>query len=241
MTESLLRLPRLPDLSARVRAEEIMDRPGLERERHLRSLDALAVVGRLSRTAPRVWAAVRRLAARGVRPVRVLDVACGGGDVLNDLARRARRSGIDVRLVGCDASEVALERARAHAGGSARFERVDVLRDPLPGSHDVVTCSLFLHHLGEREAAGLLRAMAERAEHVLLVQDLRRSRLGYVLAWATLRVITRSDVARSDGPVSVRAAFTPEEAEALAREAGLEEAVVRRCWPQRWRLRWERS
>jgi len=233
----------LPDLTRRVREPEIMDQPGLDSARHAHALDALARVNRLSRTAARVWREVRGLAREGVRPVRILDVACGDGDVLFGLDRRARRHGVEVALTGCDLSAVALARARERAGGAgtdARFVEADVLRDELPGTHHVTTSSLFLHHLDERDAAGLLARMARAAERLLLVQDLRRTRLGYILAWASLRVLTTSDVARTDGPVSVRAAFTVDEARSLAESAGLYGAEVSRCWPERFTIRWVR-
>jgi len=218
-----------------------MDAPGLDRARHLHALDALARVNRVSLTAARLWAEVRALARGGVRPVRVLDVACGGGDVLLDVARRARRHGVQVELCGCDLSEVALERARARAEGtSTRFLARDVVREELPGPYDVVCSSLFLHHLSRAEAAAVLRAMARASQSVLLVQDLRRSRLGYALAWIGLHVLTTSDVARFDGPLSVQAAYTLEEARALVGEAGLDGAEVRACWPERFTIRWAR-
>jgi 2-polyprenyl-3-methyl-5-hydroxy-6-metoxy-1,4-benzoquinol methylase len=220
-----------------------MDEAGLDVARHALALNALARVNRLSGTAHRVWREVRALGREGVRPVRVLDVACGDGQVLLEVGRRARRDGIDVELCGCDLSPVALERAREGAGAEAvaRFVQVDVLRDDLPGTHHVTTCTLFLHHLAEAEATRLLAAMARVADRILLVQDLRRTRMGYVLAWGSLRLITRSDVARYDGPVSVRAAFTVSEARALAHAAGLGAADVRPCWPQRFVIRWARA
>jgi SAM-dependent methyltransferase len=219
-----------------------MDAPDLDRARHLHALRALERVNRVSLTAARVWAEVRMLARAGVKPVRVLDVACGGGDALLDVARRAARHGVDVELIGCDLSEVALERAKARADGltTARFLTVDVLRDELPGPCDVACSSLFLHHLTRTETVALLRAMAHVTRHVLLVQDLRRSRLGYAFAWIGLHALTTSDVARFDGPVSVRAAYTLEEARALVADAGLEGAVVHACWPERFTIRWAR-
>jgi SAM-dependent methyltransferase len=219
-----------------------MDDPALDGARHAMALEALARVNRISGTANRLWREVRALGRDGVRPVRVLDVACGDGHVLLGVGRRARRNGIDVELCGCDRSPGAIDRARARAGDEsvARFVQADVLTDDLPGTHDVTTCSLFLHHLAEAEASRLLVAMARAAERVMLVQDLLRTRLGYLLAWGTLRLVTRSDVARSDGPASVRAAFTLPEARVLVTAAGLGDAEVRRSWPERFTIRWAR-
>jgi len=241
-----------------------MDDPALDPARHGRALEALARINRVSRTGARVAREVGRIAredrnagwiagrialtpaggraakhAGTAAPVRVLDVACGGGDVMRDVARRAARAGIAVELHGCDRSAVALEHARrgSAAWPMISFERRDVLGAPLPGGFDLVTCSLFLHHLADGDAACLLGSMAE-AGRALLLQDLRRTRAGYALAWAGLHTLTRSEVARIDGLRSVRAAFTLAEARQLCERAGLDGAAVAPCWPQRLQVRW---
>ena len=231
-----------PDLVVRDRQAELMDDPGLEADRHARALSALRRVNRVSFAADRLWREVRRIHAALCRPVRILDVACGGGDVLVDVARRARHAGVAVELHGCDMSPVAIAEARrlGVVEGALDYFELDITRDDLPEGYDLLTTSLFLHHLAREGAVDLLRRMAAATRSSLFVQDLRRTRLGYVFAWIGLHTLTRSEVARSDGLVSVRGAFTLEEVGSLCREAGLSDAEIGTAWPQRFTVGWRR-
>ena len=231
-------------LRCRRRLPEIMDQPDLRPARHVGALRGLARVNFWSGSAGILWLPLAGLARRLGRPVRVLDAASGAGDVPLRLWRRAHRAGLDFRIDGCDLSPLAVEHARGRAeaaGADVRFFVEDVLRGPsLPG-YDVVMCSLFLHHLGEEEAVGFLRWAAETAAHQVLVSDLERSGLGLALAHVAVRLLTTSDVVHVDGPRSVESAFTVDEARGLAERVGLRAAVVRRRWPFRYLLTWERA
>jgi SAM-dependent methyltransferase len=235
----------LPDLRERHRERELMDAPCLDPTQHVQALRALARVNRVSGVAARVWKDVLHLSReRGVcrrgDPLRLLDVACGGGDVMLDLAGRARSADVPLEVHGCDVSPVALEYARGEAarlGLAVNFIERDVLSEGLPGGYDLVCSSLFHHHLSRADVVDLLRGMAAAGDSVL-VQDLLRSAAGYVLAWSGLRLLSRSKVARVDGPLSVRAAFGLPEVRSMAEEAGLAGAVIRRGWPERFILRW---
>ncbi|MGD8330415.1 MAG: methyltransferase domain-containing protein [Acidobacteriota bacterium] len=227
---------------SRHREPEIMDSPRLDAARHRRALDALGRINLLSRSAAQLWTDIRSIDHRG-RPLRILDLACGGGDVAIALQRRATRSGVPVEVSGCDASELAVARAQQRAaavGAEVRFFRRDVLREPLPADLDVACSTLFLHHLDDVDAVLLLEKMVTAARRMVVVQDLERSRTGWLLAYLGVRMLSRSDVAWVDGPRSVRAAYTANEALALARRAGIE-ARARRCWPFRFNLVWQAS
>jgi hypothetical protein len=95
---------------------------------------------------------------------------------------------------------------------------------------------LFLHHLTEDRAVELLKRMAYMARRLMIVSDLKRCRLGYTMTQAVVRLISRCDVVHHDGPQSVAASFTMEEARELARRAGLTSATVCRAWPFRYLL-----
>ncbi|MCX6545176.1 MAG: methyltransferase domain-containing protein [Acidobacteria bacterium] len=232
--------------AVRVRTPELMDQPGLDRREHDSALTALGRANIASRTMSVAWPAIQRV-ARTVsgRPLRVLDIACGGGHVAVNLARRFARAGIAADVLGCDVSPVALEYARTLAARACvqqvRFDQLDAIRDAWPTGFDVVHCSLFLHHLADEEAVETLRRMKDAARHLVVVSDLRRTDLGYLFAWIGCRLLSRSRVFHVDGPLSVAAAFSTAEARALTSQAGLDGAELRECWPQRFLLTWRQT
>lgn len=245
MTTRMTLRQQLEGLSRRDRQPELMDQPDLDPAEHALALRGLARVNWFSRSDSIFWPALRAF-ARGQQPqpLRVLDVACGGGDVTLALARRARRSGVDLRLAGCDLSETALSIARKQAvsaGEAIEFFQHDVLTQPLPARFDVVICSLFLHHLDEADAVAVLRSMSQAAQRAVLVNDLVRSRSGYLLAVLGTRLLSRSRIVHVDGPLSVAGAFTSNEALQLCQQAGLSGATIARHWPQRFLLTWSQT
>lgn len=238
------------------RQAELMDDPALPAGEHLAALEALATINAVSGTASQLAAAVMAIVETSppaTRPLRIVDVACGGGDLTVALARRlARRltrltaadgSGrFPIEVLGIDFSERAIQRARQHtnhaAGKLCDFAVRDVLTEGCPPC-DIAVSSLFLHHLDDGSAERVLRSMAEAARLGGAVSDLIRSRLGLMLAILGTTLLARSKVARVDGPMSVRAARTPAEYRLLAGRAGLPQATVRRTWPERVIMAWE--
>ena len=233
----------LPLLDARDRRPELMDQPGLDEPRHRAALDGLRRVNWISGTSRRLWKAIRPVALRFARPLSVLDVACGGGDVAVNLWKHAAAERFSVEFGGCDVSPGAVTHARdlaRRADVPVTFFEWDALSGSLPAGRDVLLCTLFLHHLEHDAAVDLLRRMAEAAGSLVIVDDLCRSRLGYTIAWTGTRLLSRSRIVHYDGPASVEAAFTPAEALQLAEDAGLRGAQIQRHWPERYLLTWEK-
>jgi ubiquinone/menaquinone biosynthesis C-methylase UbiE len=149
----------------------------------------------------------------------VLDVATGGGDIPRWIVRRR----LPVEVVAADLHPQMLRLARGWSAGlPIRFLRCDARRLPFRDrSVDLVLCSLMLHHLTEADAAEVLRELGRVTRRRLVVNDLRRSRVAYILIWLITR-LSRNRLTRYDSPASVERAFTPAELAALAREAGLD-------------------
>lgn len=246
-------------MDSRILEPEVMDQPDLDPALHRQALRGLGRVNWWSRTARILWNRIELVVQRNKLPnVSVLDLACGGGDVTLAVAALATKKHISLRIHGWDKSATAIEFARdraRRAGDSAQsspnactaeisFEQHDVFEDASlsqddlrrDSQYDVVYSSLFLHHLTEEDAVRLMMRMKEQARYLVLIDDLYRSRAGYVLAQTACRLLSRSPVVHTDGPLSVRAAFRKQEVLQLASQAGWNEVQFQRHWPLRFLL-----
>ncbi len=231
--------PMLP----RVLRPELMDDPGLALGPHRRALAGLARLNLLSNAAGTMAGAVvtmgQRNGAKDLSSLTLLDVACGSADVVAGVLRAVPLKACMV----CDFSQTALDQAKNRLAGSniTQYLRADVLSgSPLPRA-DIVTCSLFLHHLTREQVVVALRAMAAAARLGVIVSDLRRCRFGSVLAAVVPRLVTTSYVVHTDARLSAAAAWTQRELAVLATEAGLQGARITRTFPARLLLMWDRA
>ena len=232
-------------LNNRDRQPEVMDQPGLDPREHAKALKGLRRINTISRCSAGLYRPIESLAiTQPATPLRVLELACGGGDTAIDLALMAKRNGLALEICACDLNPEAVEIAKTNARtrkAEVTVFTADALAKPAdPITFDVVYCTLFAHHLDEIDVIRLLEVMALRSRKLILVDDLIRSRLGFALAWIGTRLLSRSWVVHTDGPLSVRGAFQPDEMIGIAKRAGLKGAQIKRSWPERYLLSWTR-
>jgi len=163
------------------------------------------------------------------RELTILDAGCGEADIPVAVARWARDAGRRVAITAVDsvAEAAAVARARAAAWPEVRVVHGDVFAVAAGARFDVVTASLFLHHLAPDRTVAALAALARAATRGVIVSDLLRSRAGYAAVWAASRAFGNR-VVRHDGPLSVRRAFTVAELDGLAAAAGVPWLAARR-------------
>jgi ubiquinone/menaquinone biosynthesis C-methylase UbiE len=222
--------PLVPPLARRDEAE-LMDEPDLDPEELAGNLRDIRRVNRLlggTAIVLRHLPVLTAAAPRG-RCLTLLDLATGSADIPVAISRWAKRNGQAMTIVASDASEQMLADARRQVSGSPKISlvRYDARAVPLPdGAFDIVTCSLSLHHFPPDEAVRVLGEMRRLARIGFIVNDLRRSRLGYVAALLAGRATTRNRLTRHDAPLSVLRAYTPDELRDLLRRAGVTDAAI---------------
>jgi len=199
-----------------------MDDQSLAPHEHFEALAGIERLNKFSFSVSIVWQALQSLNV-GDRPLRVLDIATGGGDIPIELFKRAQAKGYKWEFYGCDKSAVAIEFAGRKADSNdadVQFFQADALHE-IAEDYDVTMTSLFTHHLDPPEVIRLIQLMKQRSKIMLLINDLERSASNYISVWLATRLLSNSRVVHHDGPVSVRAAFTCNEFAQMARKAGL--------------------
>jgi ubiquinone/menaquinone biosynthesis C-methylase UbiE len=231
MSPSLRRLELLTPLRDRVEQDELLDRgrfDPIELEGNLRDI---RTVNRLAGGQATVLAHLPGLVARieRERPVELLDLATGSGDIPLAVADWVARNGRPLRLMLTDVSPEILATAQRALVNVPDVTFADWDARAVPRSDhsfDIVLCSLALHHFAPSEAVCVLREMRRLARVGFIVNDIRRSAPGYAAAWIASRLATRNRLTRHDMPLSVRRAYTPRELRALLQEAGATGAAV---------------
>ena len=173
----------------------------------------------------------------------LLDVGTGAADIPLALIDRARRRGRRLRVVGIDSRPEVLAAAVRLRPGIAVEKGLELhvgdgraLRYP-DRSFDIAHASLVLHHLDPADAVALLGEMRRVARLGVVVNDLDRTRLGWIGAWLMSHLLTGNRLTRHDAPLSVARAYRAGEARALLRSAGLVPVrTVRGAFGQRYAI-----
>ncbi len=223
----------------RAELTELMDAPCAYEE--LRScLRDLAHVNRLTRAyAPTVqWLCQVARQNDNRRPLHVVDVGCGGGDMLRRIERWAAHAGVALRLTGIDMNPHVIRAAREFSPVASHIrwtvgeaDSFEVQDDAI----DVVISSLFTHHLKDEAIVAFLRWMERVTQKGWFINDLYRTRSAYVAFKALSTAACWHRFVRSDGPTSIRRAFSPADWQRYIIEAGLIPASIRVDvrWPAR--------
>lgn len=222
---------------------EMMDDPKLDVSLHRSALLGLARINRLSFASKVLYTLIREYANSIEAPVRIVDIASGSADIPIAILQKANAEGIRIEFVACDVSAVALEQAQlaaSRAGVPLETRCLNILHEPIPPC-DIVTCSLFTHHLTDDQIRVLVGRILEADPGLVLINDLRRCLWGRMLAVVIPRLITRSQVVHHDAVLSARAAFTPRELCSIVEGAGMVGARIHRLYPARMLLEWRRN
>ena len=229
----------MPDITYRSQAPELMDDFSMKGPTLRGALDQIAKVNRRLGGNRATFQALRFIIRQWPegKPLRITDIGCGSGDMLRALADWAPE-GNPLVLHGIDANADTLAYARklSRHYPEISFVKRDVLDGrPLPET-DVVLVTLTLHHFDNVQIEKLLSNIKTSARMAIIVNDLQRSRLAYVLFRLYCSVFVRNDMAREDGLVSILRGFRRRELRNFSEKLQFKNYHIR--WKWAFRYQW---
>jgi 2-polyprenyl-3-methyl-5-hydroxy-6-metoxy-1,4-benzoquinol methylase len=173
------------------------------------------------------------------KTIKILDMGCGNGDMLRALSKLAIRKNYNFSMAGIDANVFTVQNARklSTAYPEISYTRADLL-DPqfAPEECDIILFTLTLHHFTDEQILTLLEKSARCARLAIVINDLERSRISYILFSIISKVFRLSKMNDTDGKLSILRGFKRKELKALARKMNFKNYSIR--WKWAFRYQW---
>lgn len=145
--------------------------------------------------------------------VTIIDLGCGGGDILREVSRFGKRNSYQFQLIGIDANQHTVDYAKtlSVAYDNIEFKAIDIFSEEFKVLHyDLVLTTLFLHHFKNDELVSFLKPVLKKAKLGIVVNDLHRHKLAYYLFKLLCTTIKNKTIVE-DGLTSVLRGFKRQE------------------------------
>lgn len=212
----------LVNTTYRTEAEEIMDDFSIDGPILNDALDKLATINKLLGGNIVTLNGLKKLLKNQPKnkPLTIIDLGCGGGDILRAIARYGKDESYNFVLIGVDANKNATDYA---ATLSKEFENIsfiyaDVFSEEFKEMHyDIVITTLFLHHFKHEQLLELTNHLLKTAKIGIVVNDLHRHRLAYYL-FKLVTIPVKNQMIIEDGLTSVLRGFKRKELVDLSKQ-----------------------
>ncbi len=179
---------------------------------------------------------VRQL-AKGHKRLKILDVGCGSGDMLNRIGRWGQKNGLNLDLTGIDANPNIIKFARKNNPTEINFQVKNIF-DPSFSTerYDIILATLITHHFTNEELILLLTQWKKQASLGIVINDLHR----HILAYQSIKLLTslfsRSPMVKNDAPISVARSFRKSDWHLILDQSGTKNFKLNWKWAFRWEL-----
>jgi 2-polyprenyl-3-methyl-5-hydroxy-6-metoxy-1,4-benzoquinol methylase len=167
----------------------------------------------------------------------IADIGCGSGDTLKYLETSIHQR-TPVNLIGVDANKHILDFARKKhfIHSNVNFIHADVINHPeqIPPA-DVYMLNLFLHHFEMNDIKKILQNLSLFKPSLIVINDLQRSRISYLLFMFLCYFKNASFVTFNDGRLSILKGFTRPEMRLMM--DGWQHYSFKLHW--KWAFRWQ--
>ena len=169
--------------------------------------------------------------------ITIIDLGCGGGDILREVSRFGEKNGYKFKLMGIDANPHTINYANTLSENypNIEFKAIDIFSEAFKTlKYDLVLTTLFLHHFKNDELVTFLKPVLEKAKLGIVVNDLHRHKLAYYL-FKLLSITIKNKTIVQDGLTSVSRGFNRKELEVISQRLDSNYQIH---WKWAFRFQW---
>ena len=144
----------------------------------------------------------------------IVDMGCGDGQMLREVAQFCRKRNIRARLIGIDLNEEGLQLAKeaSMAYSEIEYQHKDILLLQVDDLNcDIIINTLCMHHFVDKDLLKFLQKFNQLASIGVVINDLHRSRWAYYLFKLFSIIFIKTNTAKIDGLRSISKAFVKTE------------------------------
>ncbi len=171
------------------------------------------------------------------RPITIIDLGCGNGDMLRKVADYGKKQGYNFKLIGIDANEYTINYANKLSQDykEISYLQQDVFSDQFKNlDYDIVLSTLFLHHFTEEEIVTLLSLVLKKSTIGIIVNDLHRHAIAYYL-FELLCLTIKNQMIKKDGLISILRGFKRVDLERISKKLNIDIYIK---WKWAFRYQW---
>jgi 2-polyprenyl-3-methyl-5-hydroxy-6-metoxy-1,4-benzoquinol methylase len=149
----------------------------------------------------------------------IVDMGCGDGNMLREVANYFRKHRIKANFIGIDLNKNALLIAEEASKDflEIQFLYQDILKiDEHTFQCDILINTLTMHHFTDEQVVIFLKKFTQLARLGVVINDLQRSSLAYYLFHLFSSIFIKTKIAKIDGLISIRRGFVKKEMLAYA-------------------------
>jgi ubiquinone/menaquinone biosynthesis C-methylase UbiE len=169
----------------------------------------------------------------------IVDMGCGDGNMLREIAKYCNKKAIKVRLIGVDLNTEALELAKVASKSYSEIEyyHKDILALKITDLNcDIVITTLTMHHFEDKELLTFLKKFNQLARIGVVINDLQRSRWAYYLFKVFSLIFIKTETAKIDGLISISRGFLKSDLIAYSKTLPTVKHDI--CWKWAFRYVW---
>ncbi len=226
---------RRASLAIRSHEPEILDARDCLYEEYKQALSEVAFINRLTASYHLFTKAIRKFALMAdgrPRPLKILEVGFGSGDLLRYLHTWGQRQGLLLDLAGIDLDPWAKRMAEEETPRTMAIEyRTGNVFGLNPSEqYAVIISSFFTHHLPEADLVKFLAWMNETAKIGWFLHDIHRHPIAYYSTKWIVQLLRFCPIVVNDAPLSVARSFTRKDWEGVLNQLPPHDASIEVDW-----------